>query len=155
MIIGHMKPSKFTKNEISEHMLIRGHSFIKSAILLYEAGGSKDVELYNICQGIEISLKSFLLFKDYNRYKPLLPKKKYFGHDLIKLFNEVKREYKLNELSSPVASELETLNTYYVNHYLRYSGIHDIFFPSTDVEYTLVIKKLFAGIKLADRQKRK
>jgi hypothetical protein len=147
-----MKPTKFTKHEIAKWMLYRGHSFLKSAILLKRAGGSKDVELYNICQGIEVVLKSFLLFKNYDKYKPLLPKKNHFGHDLIKLTNEVLSEYRVNALSQAQDDELEKLNHYYTNHYLRYAGAHDIFFPSEDISYGLVGKKLFTAIKLAERK---
>ena len=133
-------------------MLHRGHSFLKSAILLKRVGGSKDVELYNICQGIEVVLKSFLLFSNYDKYKPLLPKRNHFSHDLIKLTSEVLTEYQVNDLSQAQADELERLNHYYTNHYLRYSGAHDIFFPSTDIDYALAGKKLLAAIKLADRK---
>ena len=147
-----MEATNFTKHEIAKLMLHRGHSFLKSAILLKRGGGSRDVELYNICQGIEVVLKSFLLFKNYDKYKPLLPKKKHFGHDLIKLTIEVLSEYQANALSQTHADELEKLNHYYTNHYLRYAGVHDIFFPSTDINYDLLGKKLLAAIKLADRK---
>lgn len=132
-------------------MLHRGHSFLKSAILLKRAGGSKDVELYNICQGAEVLLKSFLLFRNYDKYKPLLPKKKEFGHDLVRLVDAVISEYQFKPLSKPELEELETLNKYYINHYLRYAGVHDIFYPSTDVGYGLVGRKLLAGVELANR----
>lgn len=146
-----MRMTNFTKIQISKWMLFRGHSFLKSAILLKRAGGSREVELYNICQGAEVLLKSFLLFKDYDKYKPLLPKKKYFGHDLVKLANAVISVYPIKPLSNSESEELETLNNYYINHYLRYAGVHDIFFSSENVEYGLTARKLLAGIKLADR----
>ncbi len=146
-----MAMTQYAKNEISKWMLYRGHSFVKSAILLKRSGGSHDVELYNICQGTEVVLKSFLLFKDYDKYKPLLPKPKKFGHNLIKLANAAISEYKLKELSIDEADELKLLNEYYTKHYLRYAGKHDIFFPATNVEYKLTVRKLMACIKLANR----
>jgi len=144
--------TNFTKHKVSTWMLHRGHSFFKSAVLLKRVGGNKDVELYNICQGIEVVLKSFLLFRNYDKYKPLLPKRREFGHDLIKLANEVLSEYQVKALSQAQTDELKRLNHYYTNHYLRYAGVHDIFFPSTDVGYGLVGKKLLASIKLADKK---
>ena len=144
--------TKYAKDEIGKLMLHRGHSFLKSAVLLKRSGGSKDVELYNICQGVEVILKSFLLLKNYDMYKPLLPKKNILGHDLVKLVDAVVSEYKIKALSKEELQELEILNNYYTNHYLRYSGVHDIFFPSTKIGYGLVARKIVAGIKLADKE---
>ncbi len=146
-----MEMTQYAKNEVSKWMLYRGHSFLKSAILLKQYGGSHDVELYNICQGTEVVLKSFLLFKDYDKYKPLLPKKKKFGHNLINLANAAISEYGFKELSIYESDELEILNKYYTSHYLRYAGAHDIFFPATNVEYGLIVRKLMACIRLASR----
>ena len=143
--------TQYGKNEISKWMLHRGHSFLKSAILLKRAGGSHEVELYNICQGAEVVLKSFLLFKDYDKYKPILPKQKKFGHNLVNLANTAISEYGMKALSSHEADELELLNRYYTNHYLRYAGVHDILFSATNVEYGSTVRKLIACIKLATR----
>ena len=147
-----MEISNHAKEEVAKWMLFRGHSFLKSAILLKRSGGSRDVELYNICQGLEVVLKSFLLFIDYDKYKPLLPKQKVFGHNLISLTNEVISEYKVKPLTSGELEELEILNKYYINHYLRYAGVHDIFFPSTNIEYGFVCMKIMAAIKLAEKK---
>lgn len=147
-----MMISDYAKGEIAKWMLFRGHSFLKSAILLKQSGGSKDVELYNICQGLEVVLKSFLLFIDYDKYKPLLPKQKVFGHNLISLTNEVITVYNVKPLTPGELEELETLNKYYINHYLRYAGVHDIFFPSTNIEYGFVCMRILAAIKLAEKK---
>jgi len=147
-----MQPSNYTKEIVAKLMLSRGHSFLVSAILLNRHGGSHEVELYNICQGIEVTLKGFLLLKNYNKYKPLLPKLKYFGHDLVKLSDAATQEYGLKPLASESKKELDELNIYYTNHYLRYSGAHDLLFPSTDLEYGAVVKRLFAAIKLTNRK---
>lgn len=141
----------YAKSEISKWMLYRGHSFLKSAILLKQSGGSHDVELYNVCQGTEVVLKGLLLLKVYDKYKPLLPKRKIFGHNLVKLANAAIFEYGVKELSTDETNELELLNIYYNNHFLRYAGAHDIFFPATSVEYGLTIRKLMACIKIASR----
>ena len=142
----------YSKTAIARWMLVRGDSFLKSAILLKRHEGSIDAVLYNICLGVELVLKSFLLFKDYDKYKPLLPRKGEFGHNLVKLTNEVICAYKIKPITSDLRDELETLNNYYINHYLRYAGIHDIIFSSSAVEYHLVCMKILAAIKLADRK---
>jgi len=146
-----LQMTQYSKNEIAKWMLYRGQSFLKSAILLKQSGGSHDVELYNICQGIEVVLKSFLLFKDYDKYKPLLPNRARFGHNLVKLTDAAIFEYGIKSLSSDETTELELLNEYYINHYLRYSGAHDLLFPSTNVKYGRIVRKLMAYIKLAIR----
>jgi hypothetical protein len=147
-----MPLTNYSKEQIAKWMLHRGHSFLVSAILIKRAGGSHDVELYNICQGAEVVLKSFLLFNNYDKYQPLLPKTKHFGHDLVKLSQAVIKDYGVKPLSTEETQELERLNKYYTNHYLRYAGAHDIFFPATDIEYGLTARKLLASIKLITRK---
>ncbi len=146
-----MRLTAHAKKEIAKWMLVRGHSFLKSAILLKKSGGSFDVVLYNICQGIEVTLKAFLLFKDYDHYYPLLPKKKHFGHDLEKLANEVISSNSLKPLSAEESHEILTLNKYYTNQFLRYSGIHDIFYPSHNVEFGAIVKRLIVAIRYAEK----
>ncbi len=145
-----MSLTDYAKRAIASWMLERGHSFLKSAILLKRAEGSKDVELYNVCQGIEVTLKGLLLLSEYDKFNPLL--KRTYGHRLVKLGNAVISEYGIKPLSEKESEELVKLDNYYRRNYLRYAGIHDIFLPSGKLEYNHLLKKLVAAYRMIDRE---
>ena len=71
------------KRMVAESMYAKGKSFLAAAVLLRQCGGYEYVVLHLICQGVEITLKALLLFKNYGHYRGQL--KKPLSHDLTKL----------------------------------------------------------------------
>jgi hypothetical protein len=57
--------SRDGKQEIAAAMYVKGKNFLGAAMLLRQKGGYEYVVLHLMCQGIEITLKAFLLFKDH------------------------------------------------------------------------------------------
>jgi hypothetical protein len=73
------------KSLVASSMFRKGCSFIASYFLLLERDKSEPTEyvaLHNLCQGVELILKSTLLLKDHDKFQPQLRGK--FGHDLMK-----------------------------------------------------------------------
>jgi hypothetical protein len=74
--------TSYPKRIVARSWYTRGKSFLGAAVLLQQHGGHGDVVLHLLCQGIEILLKSLLLFIDYDAHKPKLKK---YRHDLAPL----------------------------------------------------------------------
>lgn len=107
-----------------------------------------------ICQGIEVSLKGFLMFKNYDHYT-LKHLAKYFGHDIFKLATETLSKFGLSPMNSKVAKELQFISDLYCNRSLRYGVFFDPQLKPKTIESDLVVNKLVAGLKLAYRVRNK
>jgi hypothetical protein len=129
-------------------MYEKGRSFIGAAILLRQRGGYEYVVLHLLCQGIEIVLKSFLLFHSYDTYKPLLRK---LSHDLEKIADTVLTAFKLKPLPASVRTELRTLNSLYAKHLLRYGSFYDVLVDASTIPAERVSRRILAAIRLAQR----
>ncbi len=156
LIGGAMTLSVFGKKKVAESMYARGGSFLGAALLLRKQGGYEYVVLHLICQGIEIILKGLLLHKDYDKYKPQLKKNKKngFGHDLEKIAAVAVSEFTVRNLKPDVEAELKALNSLYSEHYLRYGSGYDILVDPTTIKSNLVLRKIYAVLRLARRHLR-
>ena len=137
------------KRMAAESMYAKGKSFLAAADLLRQRGGYEYVVLHLICQGVEITLKALLLFKNYDHYRGQL--KKPLGHDLKKLATIASTEFGVRPMSKTLATELETLNSLYSNHWLRYGTFYDILVNPTAIASDLTLRRIAAVIRLADR----
>ncbi len=143
------QPTSYTKLERTKNMYKRGCSFALAAHHLKKEGGDKFVVLHLICQSIELILKSFLLYKDYDKY---ISKMKKINHDLEKAVKKVITEFGVgNKMSPSTADELKSLNFYYMNHILRYGIKYDLLIDPETIPIDNVLKKLNSTIRLANR----
>jgi hypothetical protein len=145
------KASPYTKYLRARFMYDRAKGFIAASILLGQKGQFEHVVLHLLCQALEIFLKSILLMKDYDFYQPRLPKKPY-GHNLVRLSEEVLAVLDLNKLKPDVAKELRALNELYGLHWLRYSSVYDILVAPETIPRDRIRRRLAAGIRLAQRR---
>jgi hypothetical protein len=139
------------KRLVAESMYAKGKSFIGAALLLRQRGGYEYVVLHLLCQGIEITLKALLLWKEYDKYHPRLKK---FGHHLAKLVNAAATEFNLHPPRDPFAAEIETLDSFYSSHRLRYGTFYDILVDPTNINSSRSLRRIAAVIRLADRHVR-
>jgi len=137
------------KRMVAESMYAKGKSFLGAAVLLRRHGGDEYVVLHLICQGVEITLKALLLFKDYDHYWPRL--RRPLGHNLIRIVTTASKESGLPPVSKDLATELEALNLLYSNHWLRYGTFRDILGRPDTIASDLTLHWIFAAICLADR----
>jgi hypothetical protein len=146
---GRLTP--YSKRIVARSWYTRGKGFLGAAVLLRRRGGHEDVVLHLICQGIEIVLKSLLLFVDYDAHKPRLKK---YRHDLAPLAADVLSAFKLNPLRPGPSEEIQQLSSLYAAHLLRYSSpVHDIFLNvSATIPTRLVLRRVLAGIRLTERE---
>lgn len=123
-------------------MYKKGRDFIDAAILL-NLKTESHVYFHLICQGIEIILKSLLLFEDYDKYNTIIKTK--IDHDLLKLYRIWSKATNQNTLDNNFYKELEVLNDLYKHHHLRYHSPIDILIdPKTinDGEMLVQLTKL-------------
>lgn len=137
------------KKAIAFSMYVRGKQFIGAAILVRKQQGVYNyVVLHLICMGLEVTIKGLLLLRDFNKFKPKLKK---YGHDLNRLAKDGIAEFGLKPLNSALATELRQLNKFYSSHMMRYGGLHDIFIDPNSLPSDLVLRRVFAAIRLAER----
>lgn len=103
---------------ITVPMYEKGRSFLLAAGLLKAYEGHRFVYLHLLCQAFENIGKAILLRSDHGRYGPTL--RQDFGHDLNRLFAEVRAAYDNNFLSDEAASDVAKLSHFYKQHQLRY-----------------------------------
>ena len=97
---------------------------------------------------MEAILKGLLLFKNYNHYQSRL---RGIGHNLKMLVSVVSKEFKLKKpMSKALAADIETLNSLYSTHRLRYGTIYDLFVDPNTIPYRPILKRIAAVIRLAD-----
>jgi hypothetical protein len=146
---GPMRLSNYGRKQVSLSMYVKGKNFLGASVMLREAKGNEYVVLHLMCQGIEIVLKAFLLFKDYEKYRGLL--KKPLGHDLKRSIATVISEFHLKPLSEAHMKEIELLNSLYANHMLRYGSGYDILVNPSTIPSDLIFRKMIVVIRLAER----
>jgi len=144
------KLSLYSKKKIAHAWFHRGTNFLLAAKLLEEKGGYHYVVLHLICQGLEIIIKSLLLMQNYDKYKPKL---KGMGHDLIKSVEELNEfVVKTMKIDDDTIRELEKLNGFYRQHYLRYGNLLDIFKDPKTIPSDLVMKYAFKLVRFGKRR---
>ncbi|MEZ8313744.1 hypothetical protein AB4369_20790 [Vibrio sp. 10N.261.49.A5] len=111
-------------------MFEKGRAFVAAAALLKAYEGHMFVSAHLFCQGFECIGKAILLQNDYKHYSDLLRKK--FGHDLVKLLDEIQRLYGNDLFCAKSVSEVNSLNELYKAHELRYGSSID--FKGADVQ---------------------
>jgi hypothetical protein len=149
---GQVNRSSLTKHGkllVAQSMHEKGKGFIGAAILLRQRGGYEYVVLHLLCQGVEIVLKSFLLFQSYDSYNPVL---KNLRHDLVKIADRVLDAFKLKPLTPAVRRELTALNSLYAKHLLRYGSFYDVLVDPSTIPSKLVFRRISAAIRLAERR---
>jgi len=115
------------------------------------------VFLHLLCQGLEIIIKSLLLMQNYDTYKPKLKKDKKkggLGHDLVKCYEELRKELDnkpLRKKDKDIMSELKILNNFYEKHILRYGNLLD-FFGEATISSDLVIRYAFKLVRFGNRK---
>jgi len=139
----------YGQREIARYMYIKGRNFIAAARLLRIHNGYEYVVLHLLCQGMENILKSFLLFKDYRKYRNRI--KRNFGHDLEKLATTATGEFDVKPIQPALSEQLKELNSLYADHLLRYGSTQDIFFQPEFIKNDLVWRKIAAVVRLAER----
>lgn len=80
--------------------------------------GHKFVYLHLLCQGFENIGKALILINNYRKYGPML--KPVYGHDLVKLLDELRIVYGSAFLSDEASAEVEMLSEFYKQHQFRY-----------------------------------
>lgn len=145
---GTARPSKYGKWQLANAMYWKGKNFLEAAILLRQRGGYEYVVLHLLCQGIEITLKSLLLFCDYDEYWPRL---RGFGHDLEAVTREVLKVFGLNPLRPPLLKELRSLNQAYMTHILRYASSSDLLIAPGTISSHRILRRTMAALRLAER----
>jgi hypothetical protein len=105
------------KRYVAGTLFEKGKSFLRASARLQQEDGYRFVVLHLLCQGMEIILKSFLLYSNYDKYIGQLKK---IGHDLEKLAEICSKEYKVKIGRQEMIEELAGLNALYQDHILRY-----------------------------------
>lgn len=141
------------KKQIARVQFDKGRAFVGAALLLKPHTSNesyKYVYLHLVCQGIELILKGLLLARDYNTYRPKMPKKPY-GHNFIYLAEATLIEFGLNPLTPKIKQDLSYLSQEFSAHNLRYSSALDIFLDPNSIAINDVLRKLAACVRLAQR----
>ena len=152
-----MGPTAYAKRNLAGLMYRKGQGFAVAAMLFHERktqlansdAAFESVFLHLVCQAIEVTLKGLLLFRDYDRYQPML---KALGHNLDKVVQETLAAYCLNPMRPALEKELVQLNAFYSRHLLRYSSIRDHFNNPHAIERDMIVRRLRACLRLADRE---
>ncbi len=140
------------KEHVARSMFGKGSAFFMSYLLLRQHSKSEPTEyvaLHNLCQSVELILKSLLLFKNYDKFRPQLAKKKSFGHDLVKLASVVSDEYSFHKLSRKSAKQLQELSKLYGSHRLRYGTGLDLFIAPATIERARIVRLLAKVIRIS------
>jgi hypothetical protein len=141
------------KRLIAASMYGKGKAFVGAHILLKRQITDEPgqyVVLNLLAQGVEVTLKAFLLYRDYDAYRSQLQKP--FGHDLVRTARAVLDAFALNPLRGPLNSELANLSEIYSKHMLRYGNLRDVLVAPSSIPSDRVLWRLAAAIRLAERQ---
>jgi hypothetical protein len=66
----------------------------------------------------------------------------------------MRQQFFLKPLPHPIHAELQTLNSYYRNHLLRYGGSINLLINPTSISYERLGHRLIAALRLYERVKR-
>lgn len=151
-VSGQMGPprlSSYGRDRRARLLYVRGVHFVGAAELLRQRGGYEYVVLHLLCQGLEIVLKSLLLFRDFEKYNPRI--RTGFGHKLIKLADETSSAYGLPPPRDELRAELEHLESLYRDHQLRYGSDFEFMIDPMTIPAELVTRRIAALIRLCNR----
>jgi hypothetical protein len=143
--------TKLGKKLKADIMYEKGCEFIGASMLLKNKKGRTAVQMYLLLQGLEILLKGILLSKNYDKYQIVLKKK--YGHNIPKLFNEVKRIYKIKIVSNDFNSTLLAVSKHYRENNLRYGSLLDIFIDINTIKFDIIEKKTYQLLLFINRNK--
>jgi hypothetical protein len=145
--------TRYGKRAIALSMYGKGKAFIGSYLLLKQKASDEPaqyVALNLLAQGVEVTLKAFLLYQDYDKYRPKLQKR--LGHDLVKTTRVALNAFTLKPLREPLGGELAKLSEVYSKHMLRYGNLGDIFVAPSTIPSDRVLRRIAAAIRLAERE---
>jgi hypothetical protein len=146
------KLSKHGKFLIAMSMYQKGKAFLGASILLrkHDTGEATEyVALHIFCQGLETLLKGLLLLHNYGLFQPRLIK---LGHRLPNLIEVTSKIYKLKPMSAPLLAEVTNLGKFYATERLRYGSGIDIFISPHSIESKRIQRRIYAVIRLSERQ---
>ena len=146
-ITGLGKPSNYAKKQIAQAAYMRGQEFIKAALLLRKSSGYEYVVLHLLCQGFEILIKGLLLMKGSHNSKDL----KDIGHNLTKLVEQARSQFRLNPLNPSTQKEVDNLGGWFASQKLRYGGGHDLLIDPATIQSRRFLKLTYAVMRLAGR----
>jgi len=145
-----VKLARHGKTLVAYNMFQKGKEFYLAAETLKVKQDRTSVYLHLLCQSFEIITKSLLLFKDYEKYNPLLQKK--IGHNLIKAYDRYKNDLSVDIHTKDRYKELATLNSFYENHLLRYGTTRDLLIDTGKIQSDKVFKLTKLLIDHMDRK---
>ncbi len=148
-LVAEVKLSSYGKRRTAEAMYHKGCNFVAASVLLSQKGGYQYVVLHLLCQGVEIVLKSLLLFKDFDKYQRIIKKK--IGHDLEKVAKAVIKEFRPKGIDDNLRKEIRKLNNMYSSHVLRYGDVVDLVIDPDTIECNLLLKKIVAVMKVTHK----
>jgi hypothetical protein len=138
---------------IAASMYGKGKAFVGAHLLVKQQiidEPGQYVALNLLAQGVEVTLKSLLLFRDYDKYSPKLPN--HFGHNLVNTACATLEAFALKPLREPLNRELVHLSDIYARHLLRYGNLGDIFVAPSSIPSDQVLRRVAAAIRLANRE---
>jgi hypothetical protein len=144
------RPSLYTKQMTAGQTFSMGLEFVAAGMFLEREYRKSYVSLHLLCQGMELILKSFLLNKDYDKFKKLIANNRN-QHSLINLVDMVIKEYDVKELKPEAREQLSKLNSHYERQRLRYINTLSLVGYYLGLDAGLVFRKVFAAIRLAQR----
>ncbi len=97
---------------------------------------------------MEITLKSALLYKDFDEYNPQLAQM--IGHDLEKALKAYLNEYRIKIIDKRILSEISELNSFYKTHRLRYASLADLQINPKTIKSDNTIRFITRLIKVFD-----
>jgi hypothetical protein len=147
------RPTKFGKQLKADFMYRKGLEFIGASILLKQQGGRTFVQIHLLLQGLEIILKSLLIRRDYEKYNKKLKGK--FGHNILKLVNEVKKLYGLKNINKTFDQELKATQGHYMSSNLRYGSLLDIFIDVNSISVEAIETKTYKLIRILEDRRQK
>jgi hypothetical protein len=148
-ISGTANLSLYGKRQLALAMYDRGRHFLGASILLRRHGGPSYVVVHLFCQGAEIILKSLLLLRDYDSYKPKLKK---VGHNLEVIMEAVADEFGMRPARQGLRDEVRKLNSFYKDHYTRYASPLDLLIDPSTIEYGQALHRLGAVLRLMHKR---
>lgn len=134
----------------------KGKAFVGAHLLLKRQIADEPgqyVALNLLAQGVEVTLKSLLLFQDYDKYRPRLQKR--LGHNLVKTASATLKALSLKPLREPLDSELARLSDFYAKHLLRYGNPVDILVAPSSIPSDPLLRRIAAATRLAEREHRR
>jgi hypothetical protein len=123
LVFAYLMYLKNIKGQSMKHtksMFEKGVGFLAAAGLIKSHGINEFIFRHLLCQSFENIGKSILLFNNYEYYINKIPRKRFYGHDLVKLLNTLNDIYPEYTINKSAQDELFILNKFYMDNDLRY-----------------------------------